>query len=429
MIDRASPIAIRRPRPRIDATDAIPRLIAYAYGVLLILTLVGAWLDIRLRWAIYLLPLAVLLFQVGQLGTNLSYRYRSILSTLLITCSYALAACSAENINYGARWYLFVVATPFSFIFIRRMSDEAIKIITIFISVGTAIVIVFAIIQGDDILSDRLLFVSSDPSAAAAGCLAFPAGACVIYFCATRQWKWALFSTVLLALGFKRIALMGTVLGVAILFIRNAKGKDRARIDYLVVVAMFAVGTVSALFIEDLFYRFVEAFLPAGASVNAWTMGRYELTQALVKDLSERGVVSLIFGKGPGYSEMLTTQATLLLSNPHDDYLLLLIDLGIFGAVINVVAWLVLNGGSAVSLALAGYTAVLYLTDNTYIYFFHTFVVTAIVFTFARGGDAAAGERALRSTVSPDRFPRSRRLPLHLGCELIQELVVSGKRH
>ena len=187
-----------------------------------------------------------------------------------------------------------------------------------------------------------------------------------------RRWRLALTAGILLLVAFKRISFAGVALAIGFevaltrsMSLRNARLVALATVVGLSIVAIFSVyifeDVANSLKLED-------------SSADAISLGRYDIALRLWDRLHGGSLLNWVIGLGPGAADLVSEDYAML--NPHNDWLKIMFDYGIFGsAVVHAVLFLNLTR-HRLGLMIYIYTAVLMITDNVFIYmFYYPFVV------------------------------------------------------
>lgn len=194
--------------------------------------------------------------------------------------------------------------------------------------------------------------------------LAFQFGMIVIVYAHHRKWLMMIIAAILLILAFKRIAILGVVL-VGLLYlvkkmtngwINPAKGK------WLIIASNLAMVSVLFLFFMGNFDDLV--FDIFGVSPNFLTVGRYDVYTEIFRHFG--GVK--FWGFGLGAINTFLAGANYELVNLHSDVLKIFFELG----PIAYLFWILLFHSwprHMLVASLAIYMNVLFMTDNTFIYF------------------------------------------------------------
>lgn len=379
--------------------EALATGIALSYGVLLCITNLRGGGQDWLKYVIYVLPFVALLFSGAYSGDILMIQKRALYAGAIIIFVYLMSIIFSGRFEFGGRFAYFVLATPLTFLFVHRMTHKSIEVILLFLTLATGIRYAASLSDNSAMFLNFGNLLSGNFSGAESG-LAFPAGACLIYFMTKKDWKWTMLSVAVIAVNGKRGALLA-VFAALIAFYNLGSVGSRPKSAAPVVLSLlaFTAGVVFSFEIDNIFEWLHAEFFPE-VSVNAWTQGRFVNDTYLINNIMEGSWVSMLFGYGPGHSEEFMQRISAL-TNPHNDYFFMILDTGIFGLLGGTIAWIILNGGSRLTFSLAVMTSILYLIDNTYVYYYHTFVVTAIVFA-TRSENAEKAERARVGTVQID---------------------------
>ena len=369
--------------------EALSNGIALSYGVLLCITSLRGGGQDWVKYVIYTLPFIALLLSGAYSGATFVIQKRALYAAVIIVLVYFMSIMYSGRVEFGGRFAYFVLATPLTFLLVRRMTHGSIEVILVFLALATGIRYVASPSINSEMFLDFGNLLSGNFSGAESG-LAFPAGACLIYFTTRRDWKWALLSVAVIAVNGKRGALLAVFAALIAFYNLGRVGKrPKSTAPVILSLLVFTAGVILSFEIGNIFEWLHVEFFPE-VSVNAWTQGRFVNDAHLINSIMDGNWTTMVFGYGPGYSEEFM-QGISELTNPHNDYFFMILDTGILGLFGGTIAWVVLNGGSRLTFAFAVMTAILYLIDNTYVYYYHTFVVTAIMFA-TRSEDAVKPE-------------------------------------
>ncbi len=202
--------------------------------------------------------------------------------------------------------------------------------------------------------------------------LAFPLGVLLLYYLSRRQWGRALIAAIFLIVGSKRIAIIGVLAAVGLdMLIHRLSPVPRRRL-FLAAVILCAV---VALFSEMAFTWLAQI---AHTDVYQFSLGRYSFASVLWDRLSPAQWSHWLFGFGPGGADGWLAHQGIEV-NPHNDWLKILFDYGFFGLALLIAAFGALFPRTRLGNMLYLYTAVLMITDNTFIYLYHYAILFLII--------------------------------------------------
>ncbi len=207
--------------------------------------------------------------------------------------------------------------------------------------------------------------------------LAFPAGALVIYFIHIKdKWRIAI-SIFLIFITFKRIAMLAIFFSVislySIYFLRLNPFK------HFLVLAIALICSLIAFHMDTIFEIVAALVNDENVSPNSLALGRYDFW-AIIKEYmyQEQTTMSTLFGFGPGSTNYILSQSAEI-ANPHNDWLKIVFDYGIIGAVIMHSVLYIMHKDSDLGLMLYLYLCFLMITDNTLIYMFYYIIAFVLL--------------------------------------------------
>ena len=202
--------------------------------------------------------------------------------------------------------------------------------------------------------------------------LAFPLGVVLIYYLKERRWGRALIAGIFFFVAFKRIAMLGVMAAFALDFLTRRRSPAASRRIFFAVV-VFAC--LAALFSTQVFAELGN--LVGITSTNQVSLGRYDIAEELWTRWRPGGLAHHLFGFGPGAADAWLVFRGIE-ANPHNDWLKILFDYGAFGLVLMQGVLAALFPKTRLGNKLYLYSAILMVTDNTFIYMFHFAVVFLI---------------------------------------------------
>ena len=220
--------------------------------------------------------------------------------------------------------------------------------------------------------------------------LAFPIGLVTLYYVHFRQWGRALIAAIWLFLAFKRIAFLAVPMAIG--FDLVISGYVRFSVARLLAFAGVIAISIAALFSSQIF-EFVAATLQIqNTSANSISLGRYGFASRIWAAQANNPALSWVFGSGPGSAD-----AAVGVDNPHNDWLKILFDYGIFGFLVIHAILCRLLCEHRLGIMLYIYTATLMVTDNIFIYmFYHPFLLLLVSAARTQPLQAPTPSRKLR---------------------------------
>lgn len=207
--------------------------------------------------------------------------------------------------------------------------------------------------------------------------MAFPLGVIVLYAFRTRRLVFGLAMALLFFAAYKRIAIVSVVAVLAFEWAVVTFGLARWR-RALAILLVIALSLVS-LFSMQLFEIGAQLVGGEGVSANSLSLGRFEFTVAIWREVEAAPMAKLLFGHGPGSADAIVQAADDRASNPHNDWLKIFVDYGAFGFVLFHLILLRMFSGSPFGILVYLYTAVVMTTDNVLIYTFHNVIVLVVL--------------------------------------------------
>lgn len=363
---------------RSDATDRfVNRAIVISYTLLLMTTIVAD--QGALRLTIYLMPLLIIglrLFSTsGEVLIDLV-----VLRALGVLCMmFFVAAAVNSYAEYSSRQYIFTVLAPASFLIAIRFDRTFMKELAVGLLCAQLLFLALRLIDGRLHFDFDIFNYNAHLRVASESFVAFPLSAVALYFGMTRQRWWMLVCLAGVLLGLRRGPMAAALVGLVVFLVTNRLPIGKVGI-VLTCAALFAVGAVISVNATAVLSALAPLLGPE-LSVNQFTNGRYEMYQILAQPITESNW-SFWLGHGPGYNVDFLFGLGLgrqPWDHPHNDFLTILLDFGVAGLAMFVSAWLILIGRNKFAIALVAYMVVLWLVDNTAVYFFHLVVFLFVV--------------------------------------------------
>lgn len=159
---------------------------------------------------------------------------------------------------------------------------------------------------------------------------------------------------------FKRIA----IFGAAIIYFLSLLNIKRS-FQKIVAIALIITGMLFSLSQVEIY----NTLSKSNINIDAFTMGRYNLSKVFLDEISTMKPLNILFGKGVGSSRLLALEATNgKLDLPHSDYLRLIYEFGFIGTLLYVFiiykSLSNLPNGRFVMM----YLSILFITENILIY-------------------------------------------------------------
>ncbi|MFE1601183.1 O-antigen ligase family protein [Methylobacterium sp. ID0610] len=207
--------------------------------------------------------------------------------------------------------------------------------------------------------------------------MAFPLGVIVLYCIRTRRLGPGILATLLFFAAYKRIAILAVIGVVAFewgLALVGLAHRRRAVATTAVIVL-----SILSLFSARLFEFAAVLIGGEHVSANSVSLGRFEFAQAIWRQLDAAPLLALLFGHGPGSADSFVQAAIDNASNPHNDWLKIFVDYGVFGFVVMHLVLRRIFAGGAFATSVHLYTVIVMMTDNVLIYTFHHAIVLVVM--------------------------------------------------
>lgn len=211
--------------------------------------------------------------------------------------------------------------------------------------------------------------------------LTFPVFA--IYYAVRKKRLLFCISIILSIISFKRIALAGMVAAlmffVFCVFTRGSAQRGGMLFHkILTVMVVVACIIVSFYFVPIIDFLYFD--LGVIDSVLEATSGRYAGQKHFTAQVYGQDWLGLVFGNGPDSSTLLGQDVIWsTLSKFHNDWLKLLYEYGAIGLIAYVILFTRVHMSSLGGMSILLFTAILYITDNSFQYIFHQFPALMMV--------------------------------------------------
>jgi hypothetical protein len=239
----------------------------------------------------------------------------------------------------------------------------------------------------------------------------FPLSMVALYFGMTRQFRWCFLCFVGVLSGLRRGPVLADLAGFLAFHLTTWVGVKRQSIISAACALLFGAGALTSIYAPELLSEWQSA-IGRTLSINQITNGRFEMYVILQRQIFE-STRTFLLGHGPGFSSDYLYFLGLGAEpwdHPHNDFIAILLDLGILGLCLIIVSWLILIGRTRFSIAIACYMTVLWLVDNTFVYYFHLIVVLFVIWALRQERYKALVSR--KSTTSLGQNPLWRVRPL-----------------
>jgi hypothetical protein len=210
---------------------------------------------------------------------------------------------------------------------------------------------------------------------------AFCFGVLAIFFFARRRWVWFLASMAVLLVSFKRITILAALVVLAAsvaIAIANPTESMRRRVWLAAVLVLTVFCLLFAMFFS-VWATLIAAHFGYGGSVDAFTMGRMQLNAFVDEQAGEDGLFATLFGHGPGATIKMIVAGAGFEAPLHNDYKKIIIDYGWIGGSVILLAFIRLFSNSSWALQIMAYTAILFISDNVFVYMYYYFCCFFVV--------------------------------------------------
>lgn len=213
-------------------------------------------------------------------------------------------------------------------------------------------------------------FFTSDISSAETNQHPFVFGVLTLFFLYNRDKKFFLLNLIFVVLSFKRIVFLGVLAAIPFVLIERQSRIIMKNKRWLFLVANIMVLFIIISFTEGLYDDLIKDI--TGLSAGHFTMGRNTLYEPLVNKFFEMNFLEKIFGLGQAFTYNLSI--SYIGDAPHNDLLVLLIDQGV---IVFCLFFLWIYKVRVIYPII--FSNVLFITDNTLIYTFYTFIFFLLV--------------------------------------------------
>jgi len=358
---------------RLDATDRlVNRAIVVSYTLLLMTTIVAD--QGALRLTIYVMPFLTVMLRLFLTSGEVLVDLVALRALGLLCMMLFVAAAVNSYAEYSSRQYVFTVLAPASLLIAMRFDRTFMKELAVGLLCAQLLFLALRFMDGRLHFDFDLFNYNAHLRVASESFVAFPLSAVALYFGMTRQRWWMLLCLAGVLLGLRRGPLAAAAIGVAVFVVTNRLPIRKTGIT-LICAALFAAGAMVSVNATVVLSTLAPLLGPE-LSINQFTNGRYEMYEILSRPILESDW-SFWLGHGPGYNVDFLFGLGLgrqPWDHPHNDFLTILLDFGVIGFAMFAWAWLILIGRHKFAIPLVAYMVVLWLVDNTAVYYFHLIV-------------------------------------------------------
>lgn len=226
----------------------------------------------------------------------------------------------------------------------------------------------------------------------------FVFGLFVIHFAANRRWRWTAVAFLFTVLSFKRIAVLGAIVGVIAIVAARATGFDPARHRRPVAVAGVVANAVVLLVLYLLSRGVLDDLVLdyTGLPANWVTMGRAGMYSAMF----DHGGIT-IAGRGLGDLTTFLYASGYDVGNAHSDVIKYVLELGPVLSTVLMYRFYRSSARALDLLVLLGFLNVVFITDNVSIYFRVMFVFYLIQACMLARAEASYSPAPITHASSP----------------------------
>lgn len=181
-------------------------------------------------------------------------------------------------------------------------------------------------------------------------------------------------------LGGKRIAVIAILVGLISIFLfQKVAALKEKRNRFIVLLGILAVINIAASNMTAI-SEYVHQSLNISVPIEEVMLGRHAIGSEMARILDTRSPVQSLIGFGPGSADALATIVSDgTLTEPHNDWLKILYDYGIFGSIIITAFIALVFSGSTTGAVIAITNAIIMSTDNVVMYLYYQFPIVLMV--------------------------------------------------
>lgn len=347
----------------------------YPFFYLFIGLIVSASYGSVFRLAWYVFPLFVFVTAVAVYRGTLPIE-RYALAAVSVFMTAALVSLLGTQVPISAwKELLFIVLAPLTFLVSLDADDKFVRRLAYAVGICSVVKTFLFSREGATLDFSSFGLFNSKGFGTESG-FAFPVSLLAFYFFVTGDKKLFLIFSLLAVISFKRAALLALVAASVVYFFTPPKLSKSKSLLYAISAVVFLLGLAIGTRMTQIIAFFYK-FLPTTLSMNALTMGRFEFNKVLEGILSDGTVLQKIGGRGPGFTTSLLFNQ-FGIKQPHNDFMKIALDYGFIGASLVIASMLIMFRAQRATIALSVFTAIVWFTDNTLIYYYHNIVLFAV---------------------------------------------------
>ncbi len=379
---KTKPLQTQKSKPGIYEKIALRQgwIICIAFSILF---LIRETVDIA--QIIYMVPFMAVIgwFANGALTNKFYYDKRSAKALVLYLLTVGLTLFSFKDFNFFYIRDVAIIAGLFiTFFFPAIITEGMVKFIFVVYALNKFIQ---TIVLGELHFGLEELFIHSMGGGVEGDSYQF--GVFALYFLYKRNLTWTLLSISFTFLAFKRItiiALFGALVTILILTIFVGRTFDLSKRSnrFKIGTFGFAVAFVAfnlAINLEIITRWFLDMLGYKDLSTDYFLMGRVNMHKIIYDDMELNNVLKTLFGHGPGMADNLLYTTLGYRLNPHNDVLKMIYEYGYVGMVLCWYSFWVFISRNLIGVTIFVFSTIIYLTDNSLIYYPYKFVAIAVV--------------------------------------------------
>jgi hypothetical protein len=338
-----------------------------------------------LRYTKYLIPPIFLLFALS--GIRKLKIYATPLKNLLLFSGLIILNLFVSIVSYDLSFRFFeeallILLPILSIILITTVIKKPVGVILDSLFVVYAIIFIITNISfffNVNIINDFILALKTS-SLKTESWMAFPFGLFMIFYIIEKRKVRTIVSIILFLLAFKRISIVGALLGLAVYWffsIRNKKASNKKNIYYWFIFLNFTLLIIIYNFIQGNFDQLITDI--TGISPNWFTQGRLRVYTDTINHFSS----NIFFGNSLGSTNLFLSANFENISFLHSDILKIIVEMGFVSYLIWVFGFFKINLVSKKAIPLLIFMNLLFLSDNVFIYFDTLFIFYLLIIYYS----------------------------------------------
>lgn len=343
-----------------------------------------------LRYTKYLIPPVFLI--IAFFGIRKLKIYATPLKNLLLFSGLILLNLLVSVIGFDLSFRFFeeallILLPILSIIIITTVIKKPVGTILDALFIVYAIIFVVSNISfffNVDIINDFILALKTS-TLKTESWMAFPFGLFTIFYIVEKRKKRAILSILLFLLAFKRISILGPLLGLLVYWffsIRNKKASNKKNVYYWFIFLNIALLIIIFNFIEGNFDQLITDV--TGISPNWFTQGRLRVYTDTIDHFSS----NFMFGNSLGSTNLFLSANFENISFLHSDILKIIVEMGFVSYLIWVFGFFKINLVSKKVIPFLIFMNLLFLSDNVFIYFDTLFIFYLLIIYYSLQPDS-----------------------------------------